>query len=124
MKMEYNYKGPRIHNGELRTPVTFYEYAPNDGPEPGEKKSETLFETFAKVDSVWTRDLTQASSAGVLSDVTLFIRETHGDYIPDIKHYLSIEMPEYKNKRYQIKDVAPEPQLRDFVRIVAEVVNQ
>lgn len=123
MKMEYKYKKPRIHNGELRTPVTFYEYAPHAGPEPGEVEKSELFTTFAKVDSVWTRDLTQAKATGVMSDVTLFIRETHGEYIPDTKHYLSIEMPEYKNKRYQIKDVAPEPQLRDFVRIVAEVVN-
>jgi len=121
MKMEY--ERPRIHNGELRTPVIFYEYVPNDGPEPGEQKEKVLFETRAKIDSVWTRDLEQAKSTQTLSDVTLFIRETHGEFVPKNENYLSIDMPEYKGKRYQIKDVAPEPQLRDFIRIVAGVVN-
>lgn len=34
----FKYKPPRVKTGDLRTFITFYEYAPNNGPEPGESE--------------------------------------------------------------------------------------
>lgn len=113
------YKSPRVHSGELRTPVTFYKYAPNLGPEPGESEKETLFNAWAKIDEVWMKDLELAKSNGTLSDVTIIIRDPGADYIPSNKHYVSIDDLHYKDLRYNIKHVQPDVQDRNFINIVA-----
>lgn len=107
-----------MHSGELRTPVTFYEYSPKHGPEPGEAEKQVLYECMAKIDEVWLKDLERAKSNGTLSDVTITIRDPLGDYIPTDKHYISIDSPEYKNKRYNVKHAQPDLQNRKFINII------
>ncbi|MFB4471822.1 head-tail adaptor protein [Oceanobacillus caeni] len=116
---EIKYKPPRVHNGELNTPITFYEYIPKQGPEPGEDEKRVLFNSWAKVDEVWLKDLETAKSNGTLSDVTITIRDPQSDYIPSNKHYLSIDAIQYKDKRYNIKHVQPDLQNHSFITIVA-----
>ena len=118
---KFEYKEPRVHTGELRTPVIFYEYAPNSGPEPGESYKRTLYNTWAKIDEVWLKDLELAKSNGTLTDVTITIRDPHADYIPNNRHYVEIDAPEYQGKRYNIKHVQPDLQNRKFITIVAEL---
>lgn len=120
---KFDYKSPRVHAGELRTPVIFYEYQENDGPEPGEKEKEILFECFAKVDEMWLKDLEIAKQNGTTSDVTIIIRDPMRDYIPTNKHYLSIDDPIYEDNRYNIKHVQPDVQDRNFINVVAELVT-
>lgn len=36
-----NYKKPKINSGSLKTHVEFWGFDPNDGPEPGEKKTKS-----------------------------------------------------------------------------------
>ncbi|WP_317957671.1 phage head completion protein [Oceanobacillus kimchii] len=115
---KFEYKQPRIHSGQLRTPVTFYEYAPKPGPEPGEQEERVLFECMAKVDKVWLKDLERAKTNGTVSDVTITIRDPHADYIPNDKHYVSIDHPYYKDMKYNVKDVLPDLQQKDFINIV------
>jgi hypothetical protein len=116
---EFKYKPPRVHNGELRTPITFFEYAPNEGPFPGESEKRTLFTAWAKIDEVWLKDLEVAKSNGTLSDVTITMRDPQSEYIPTNKHYFSIDAPAYANKRYNIKHVQPDMQDKRFINIVA-----
>ncbi|WP_409297750.1 head-tail adaptor protein [Peribacillus sp. SCS-26] len=116
--IRFEYRKPLVKSGDLRTPVTFYEYAANDGPEPGESESRTLHKAWAKVDSVWMKDMEQAKSNGTLSDVTIIIRDPQADYIPGNGHYLSIDDPQYQDKRYNIKHVQPDFN-RQFITIVA-----
>src|SRR5690625_2586418 len=116
---KFEYKPPRVHSGELRTPVTFYEYEPKQGPLPDEKERKILFKAWAKIDNVWLKDLEIAKSNGTLSDVTITIRDPQSEYIPTNKHYLSIDAPEYIDKRYNIKHVQPDLQNRSFINIVA-----
>lgn len=116
---KFEYKQPRLHSGELRTPVIFYEFVPKKGPEPGEDEKRVLFNSWAKVDEVWLKDLETAKSNGTLSDVTVTIRDPQTDYIPSNKHYLSIDAIQYKNKRYNIKHVQPDLQNHRFITIIA-----
>lgn len=116
------YKRPKTDTGDLRTPVIFYEYAPNDGPEPGEAEKVILYRAWAKVDSVWLKDVELAKSTGTLSDLTITIRDTQGGYIPRNEHYLSVDAPEYVGSRYNIKHVEPDMQNKKFTRIVAGMV--
>ncbi|MRX70849.1 phage head-tail adapter protein [Bacillus lacus] len=113
------YKPQRVHSGELRTPVTFFEYVANDGPMPGESEARTIFNAWAKIDQVWLKDLELAKSNGTLSDVTITIRDPQAEFIPSNKHYLEIDSAEYRGSHYNIKKVQPNMQDRRFIDIVA-----
>jgi hypothetical protein len=115
----FKYKPPRVNSGDLRTPITFYEYVADDGPEPGESEKNILFKAWAKVDHIWLKDLEIAKVNGTLSDITITVRDPQADYIPNNKHYLSIDAPEYMDKRYNIKHVQPYLQNKEFIKIVA-----
>lgn len=120
---KFEYKPPRLHSGELRTPVIFYEYIPKDGPYPGEEEERVIYRSWAKIDEVWLRDVEIAKSNGTLSDVTIIIRDSQAEYIPSNKHYVEIDAPEYKGKRYNIKEAQPDLQNKNFVNIIAEVTS-
>lgn len=119
----FKYKPPRVKTGDLRTPVVFFEYAPNEGPEPGEEEKMVLYESWAKVDSVWLKDMETAKANGTLSDITITIRDPQGDFIPTAKHYLSVDAHEYKDKRYNVNHVQPDLQNKDFITIVARLMS-
>lgn len=118
------YERPRINAGDLRTPVVFYKYSPDSGPMPGESEDVTLYQCFAKVDEVWRKDLEQAKANGTLSDLTLTIRDPHGSYFPDTKHYLSIQARGFSaDTRYRVKHVQSELQDQRYMKVIAEVVT-
>ncbi|GIP63363.1 hypothetical protein J32TS6_19180 [Virgibacillus pantothenticus] len=119
----FKYKPPQVNTGDLRTPVTFYEYAPNPGPEPGEQEKKVLYECMAKVDEVWLKDLELAKSNGTLSDVTLTIRDPLQDYIPSDKNYISIDADEYRHNRYNVKHVQPDLQNKKFITVIGRLVK-
>lgn len=119
----YKYKPPRVKTGDLRTPITFYLYEPNSGPEPGEHEKEILYEAWAKIDSVWLKDLETAKANDTLSDITITIRDPQADFIPNNKHYISVDAPEYQDKRYNVKHVMPDLQNKDFITVVARLVT-
>lgn len=122
MMRKFEYRHPRVHSGELRTPVKFYEYRPKrDSPLPDEYEYKELYSCMAKVDRVWLKDLERAKSNNTVSDVTLTIRETHGEYIPTNKHYVRIDAIEYKDFVYNITSSQPDLQNRDFITIVASL---
>jgi hypothetical protein len=115
------YRPPRIHSGELRTRVTFYEFAADEGPLPGEKEKNILYETWAKIDEVWSKDIEQAKSNGTLSDLTITIRDPRGVFFPENKHYVQVHSPEYEHLRYNVKLAQPDLQNRDFIKVISGV---
>lgn len=119
--MNQSYKKPRIDIGDLRTWINFYEYQPNPGPEPGERVKKQIYGCFAKVDEVYFRDLEEAKANGTLSDLTFTIRDTNGEYIPSNQHHIEVEAPEYSGRHYNIKEVQPDLQNRQFTKIIAGV---
>ncbi|MEC5422391.1 phage head-tail adapter protein [Virgibacillus sp. C22-A2] len=120
---EFKYKPPRVHSGEMRTPITFYEYAPNEGPEPGENPIDELYDCMGKIDEVWMKDVELAKSNGTLSDITITIRDPLQDYIPTDKHYISIDHPSYRDNRYNVKHVRPDPQNNKFITVIGRLVT-
>ncbi|WP_096269501.1 phage head-tail adapter protein [Paucisalibacillus globulus] len=117
----FEYKPPRIKTGDLRVPVTFFEYAPNDGPEPGENAKKVLFQCLAKVDNVWMKDLEQAKTNGTIEDVTITIRDPLDDYLPSNKHYIEIDARGYRDKHFNVKADFPDPQNSAFIKIVGGI---
>ncbi|MGY3716782.1 phage head-tail adapter protein [Sutcliffiella cohnii] len=117
----FKYKPPRVKTGDLRVPVTFYEYAPNEGPEPGEKQEKVLYECFAKIDNVWMKDLEQAKTNGTVEDITITIRDPLDDYIPSNKHFISVDARGYRGKQFNIKSNFPDPQDNAFIKVVGGI---
>ncbi|MCA1058115.1 head-tail adaptor protein [Rossellomorea aquimaris] len=119
----FKYKSPRVKSGDLRTPITFYKYGANDGPLPGEKETEIEYKAWAKIDTVWLKDMEIAKSNGTLSDLTITIRDPLADFIPNNKHYISIDAPEYQDRRYNVKHVQPDLQSHSFINVIARLVE-
>lgn len=117
---KFEYKQPRLHSGELRTPVTFYEYEEKDGPMPGEKEKKVLFRCFAKIDGIWLKDLERAKQNGTLSEVTFIIRDPIGTYAPSNKHFIEIDDP-MNEDHYNITHIQPDVKDRTFLNIVGRV---
>ena len=117
----FKYTPPRVGSGELRTPVVFYEMVSNTGPEPGASEEIVLFQTWAKVDHVWLRDLEQAKANKTLSDVTITIRHPRGDYFPTNRHYIAIESPGYENLKYNVEHVQSDFPNTQFMTIVGRL---
>lgn len=119
----FKYKPPRVNTGDLRVPVKFYEYKPNDGPEPGEQIEKVLFECLAKVENIWMKDLEQAKTNGTVEDITITIRDPLDDYIPSNKHYVSVDARGYRDKDFNIKDNFPDPQNSAFIKVIAGITS-
>lgn len=113
----FKYSPPRVSNGELRTPITFFEYVPNEGPEPGEKEKQVLYTAWAKIDHVWLKDLEQAKANKTLTDVTVTIRSPLDDYFPTNKHYIQVQARGYETFRYNVEHVQSDPK-GQFLTIV------
>ena len=113
------YRAPRVQNGDLRTRIIFFTPVSEEGPMPGVDRYEMVYETWAKIDSVWMRDLELAKASGTASDLTITIRDAGHVFIPTNKHIIQIEDPLYAERVYNVKEVQPDMQARDFLRIVA-----
>lgn len=104
---------------DLNTPVSFYKYQAKEGLLPGVEEKEELFFSWAKVDSIWLKDLELAKQNGTQTDVTITIRDPQADYIPKDGHYISIDDLHYKDKRYKVTEVQPDVKDRRFINIIA-----
>lgn len=113
----------RLKISDLSTRVTFYEYAPSSGPEPGEEERMVLYKCWAKIDNVWLKDVELAKTNGTLEDLTITIRDPRRTYIPTNKHYVEINALEYKGKRYNVKHVQLDLQRKQFITIIAKVMS-
>jgi head-tail adaptor len=118
----FKYTPPRVRTGDLRTKVTFYTLVAPSGPMPsGTKEKKVLYSCWAKIDEVWMKDIVVAKADGTLSDLTITIRDTHGEFIPTNKMFVEVDAPEYKSVTYNIKQVMPDLQNRGFTKIVSGV---
>lgn len=120
----FKYTPPRVRTGDLRTWVDFYVLKENDDFIPSEKKEKDIaYECWSKVDQVWSKDFEIAKANGTLSDLTLTIRETHGEFTPTNLHLVTIHAPEYKDITFNVKQVMPDLQTRGFTKVICEVVS-
>lgn len=109
--------------GELNTRVTFYEFAPSDGPEAGESEIRNLYSCWAAAEKVWMRDVEQAKANGTLEDVTLVIRDPRGDFIPSNHHYVGIDDGRFFGKRYNVKTIQPDMTDKRFMLVIAGLIS-
>ena len=116
MALNPNYKRLKTGAGELRTPVSFYEEGPGDGPEPGDEELRRLHQTMAEV--LDTKNTKRA--------VTINIRDPLKEYQPTNKHLVEIEDLHFmKNERefirWNVIDVQPNPRDSRLIKIILGV---
>ncbi|MGH2319393.1 phage head-tail adapter protein [Planococcus sp. SE5232] len=121
--IKFEHRGSKVNSGDLRTPVSFYEVAPNDGPEAGESVTRVLYECFAEIVKVWRSDMEQAKANNTLEDITVKIRDPYESFTPDNKHYIGINDRNYFGKEYHIKSVQPDTQNVGFILVIAGLVE-
>ena len=118
MTVNPKYKPPKTDSGDLNTPVSFFEYVPHKGPEPGEEEKEVLFECWAEVYKPSMKDMEILNGKGTNESVTINIRDPYTDYLPTNKHKVELDDYRYKGKIWEIIDVAPDVKNNEFVRII------
>ena len=123
MAINPKYKPKEIVAGELNTPVSFFEFKPSDGPEPGEEKKEELYNCTCLVYNPSSKDRNILQSKGTEEAVTIKIRDPYTDYLPSNKHKVVLDDFRYKDKVWDIVDHAPDIENNDFVKIILGVTS-
>lgn len=118
MAINPNYKPPKTGAGELRVPVSFYLFAPQDGPEPGESKQKLLHKCMCEAYNPSIKDLTVMDTKGTKEGVTVKIRDTRGEYLPSNKHFAELEDYRYSGKVFSVIDVRPDLTDNRFIIIL------
>lgn len=113
---------------DLNTRIQFFEYAPSDGPEPGEVEKDIMWECWAEVYEPSMKDIESLSSTNVLYSVTVRLRDSRGEYRPSNKHYLSVLDDAYLDDggnyiRFNIKKIHPDVKDKRFIKVVAEATE-
>ena len=121
--IKFEHRGSKVNSGDLRTPISFYEATPSEGPEAGESATQIIYECFAEVQKVWRRDMDQAKTNNTLDDITIKIRDPYETFTPNNKQYIGINDRNYFNKQYNVKSVQPDTQNAGFILIIAELVT-
>lgn len=121
MKTTFEYRKPDTDAGQLRTPVTFYRYGPNTGPEPGEEEKEVLFACFCEAYNPSMKDLSIMGLTGTKEGMTIKIRDTLGEYIPTNEHFAVLEDYRYKEKVFSVIDVRNDMSDNRFITILLGV---
>ncbi|MFB6800449.1 phage head-tail adapter protein [Peribacillus butanolivorans] len=138
MKPKFNPN--KIGSGELRTTVSFYQYAPHNGPEPGEGVMDKVNECFAEVYNAGMKDIEILNSGreqqqlkfiNTKNAVTLNIRDSFGEYFPDTEHYAELQDYRYskmvdgerKYIRFNVIDVRPNLTKNDFITVLLAVIT-
>ena len=121
MAINPKYKPKEIVAGELNTPVSFFEFKPSDGPEPGEEEKEELYNCTCLVYNPSSKDRDILQSKGTKEAVTIKIRDPYTDYLPSNKHKVILDDFRYKDKVWDVVDHAPDVENNDFVKIILGV---
>lgn len=128
LAISQNYKRPKTGGAELRTPVFFYAYVPNEGPFPGESQEKILHKAMAEVYNPSMKDWELLNTKNTKRAVTINIRDPLNEYQPTNKHIVELQDfhfldEEDKYIRWNIIDVQPNPKDSRFIKIILGVTS-
>lgn len=123
LAISQNYKRPKTGGAELRTPVFFYAYVPNEGPFPSESQEKILHKAMAEVYNPSMKDWELLNTKNTKRAVTINIRDPLNEYQPTNKHIVELQdfhFLDEKEKfiRWNIIDVQPNPKDSRFIKII------
>ncbi|MBS7578295.1 MULTISPECIES: phage head-tail adapter protein [unclassified Enterococcus] len=123
MPINSNYKKPEIVAGALNTPVTFFEFKPAKGPDPGEVEKKELYKCTCLAYNPSSKDREILSAKGTKEAITIKIRDPYTDYLPSNKHKVILDDFRYKEKIWEVVDFAPDLENNQFLKIILGVTS-
>ena len=114
----FRYKKPEAQNGDLRTPLTFYTSKVEEGLHGRDIAHNKAFYTMGQVYSPSFKDIEIATGKSMKAKMTLKIRDPLSDYQPKNDHFVEVEDSRLSGKKWQIVDVRPDFDTRDFLIVV------
>ena len=114
----FRYKKPEAQNGDLRTPLTFYTSQVEEGVDGRDVSYKKAFFTMGQVYSPSMKDIEIASGKSMRAKMTLKIRDPLADYQPENQHFVEVEDIRLTNKKWQIIDIRPDYDNRDFLIVI------
>ncbi|AXQ79427.1 phage head-tail adapter protein [Streptococcus chenjunshii] len=108
----------QTNNGDLRTPIVFYSAKINEGIDGRDVAYEQVYATFAEVYNPSNKDITIANSISTKASYTVKMRDPLNAYQPSNKHYIEIRDPRLIGTKYQIIDIRPSFDERQFLTVV------
>lgn len=114
----FRYKKPEAQNGDLRTPLTFYTSKVEEGIHGRDIAHKKAFYTMGQVYSPSFKDIEIATGKSMKAKITLKIRDPLSDYQPKNDHFVEVEDSRLSGKKWQIVDVRPDFDNRDFLIVV------
>lgn len=121
MPIKMKYERPKIVAGDLRTPVTFFEYQPTSGPDPSEEEKKELYSCTCLAYNPSMKDREILDVTGTKEAITIKIRDPFTDYLANNKHKAVLDDYRYKDKVWDVMDVAPDLESNEFVKIILGV---
>lgn len=128
LAISQNYKRPKTGGAELRTPVFFYAYVPNEGPFPDESQEKILHKAMAEVYNPSMKDWELLNTKNTKRAVTINIRDPLNEYQPINKHIVELQDLHFLDEkekfiRWNIIDVQPNPKDSRFIKIILGVTS-
>lgn len=117
-KPRYRYSMPSATNGDLKTPVVFGALVTQKGLDRRGEGFKELFKTFAQIYSPSFKDIEIGKDSSTKAEITLKIRDPLTTYYPDNRHVVQIEDHRYGDKTWQVVNVRPDFDNRDFLVVV------
>ena len=114
----FRYKKPEAQNGDLRTPLTFYTSKVEEGLHGRDIAHKKAFYTMGQVYSPSFKDIEIATGKSMKAKMTLKIRDPLSDYQPKNDQFVEVEDSRLSGKKWQIVDVRPDFDNRDFLIVV------
>lgn len=106
-----------VTGGDMRTPVIFYKAKPSDDFFPGETVDEVIYKCFANVYQPSQKDLDMTDRKASLTMVTWL--PIGLDITDDM--YFEIDLPRYKNKKYNIIQFFDDTDNHRNIKIIGEL---
>ena len=114
----YRYKKPEAQNGDLRTPLTFYTSKVEEGLHGRDVSHEKAFFTMGQVYSPSFKDIEIVTGKSMKAKMTLKIPDPLCDYQPKNEHFVEVGDSRLSGEKWQIIDVRPDFDNRDFLIVV------
>lgn len=114
----FQYQKPRVHQGNLRVPVHFYQSGVADGVDGRDMAFKEVYKTFAHVYNPSLKDVEISRGFDVKARLTIQIRHPMGTYQPRNDDFVEVKARGLTGRKWSIIDIRSDFEQEDFVIIV------
>ena len=119
-KIKMDVKRKKVGAKDLNVPVTFYKFKADEGFLPNSEEEEVLHECLANVYSSSVKDLSRLEDLGygTKRSISMNIRDSLGEYIPDNKHHVKIHDYRYEKVDWEVIAVDFDLEDNNMIKII------